>query len=85
MSHGPIDWDNPPSTRRQGDHGQRRLFYDLAVTAATATILYILVGALTGRGGVSEIGLRRYLVDAVPGARALAWGVVAVAAVTARS
>jgi hypothetical protein len=57
--------------------------FDAMVCAAAGVIVQILVGALLDAQGVSERGMRHYMVDAVPGSRLLAWAVVVVCGLAA--
>jgi len=76
MSNGPIDWEHPPSQRRRRGPIGRRLIFDAAVAGSASLIVQILLGALLGDQGVSERGIRHYMIDAQPGTHVLVWGVV---------
>ncbi|MFH1810736.1 MAG: hypothetical protein ABIJ09_18485 [Pseudomonadota bacterium] len=83
MLPGPIDWENPPSTRVRARNSGPRLGVDAVVFVACSTILWILVGALVGTDGISASGVRRYLVEGLGGSTFLLWGVTAVVALAA--
>ncbi len=75
-----IDWEHPPSTRRQPKALLRRLLNDGVLIVACAIILHILVQALRGAETVNAQGLRTYFIDGIVNSGFLVWGVVAVVA-----
>lgn len=79
-----INWDAPPSRRRLVAPSLRRPVYDVLVIAACGTIDRILIGALLAESGVSQQGIRHFVINSgIPGATALLWGVLAVTGLAA--